>query len=262
MNIKLVAVDMDGTLLNSKKEMPEEFIPWVKSHPEIKTVIASGRQYYTLERDFLPIRDNLAFIAENGGLVFEKGEIIFKDEIDKQDVLKCLDIIDKVPYATPVICGAKSAYITKKDVDEEIYYNVEMYYERRQIVEDLRKVADNDTIVKVAIYFKKEKAEESMKYFENIGEKLTAVLSGASWIDIANKTESKGNAIKAICEKYGIAHTEGMGFGDYLNDMSLLESCGESYCMKNGHPTLKALAKYVTEKTNDENGVMEVLKTL
>ena len=232
MNIKLVAVDMDGTLLNSKKEMPEEFIPWVKSHPEIKTVIASGRQYYTLERDFLPIRDNLAFIAENGGLVFEKGEIIFKDEIDKQDVLKCLDIIDKVPYATPVICGAKSAYITKKDVDEEIYYNVEMYYERRQIVEDLRKVADNDTIVKVAIYFKKEKAEESMKYFENIG------------------------------EKYGIAHTEAMGFGDYLNDMSLLESCGESYCMKNGHPTLKALAKYVTEKTNDENGVMEVLKTL
>lgn len=53
-----------------------------------------------------------------------------------------------------------------------------------------------------------------------------------------------------------------MGFGDYLNDMSLLESCGESYCMKNGHPTLKALAKYVTEKTNDENGVMEVLNTL
>ena len=72
-------------------------------------------------------------------------------------MLICLDIIDKVPYATPVICGAKSAYITKKDVDEEIYYNVEMYYERRQIVEDLRKVADNDTIVKVAIYFKKEK---------------------------------------------------------------------------------------------------------
>ena len=208
MNIKLVAVDMDGTLLNSKKEMPEEFIPWVKSHPEIKTVIASGRQYYTLERDFLPIRDNLAFIAENGGLVFEKGEIIFKDEIDKQDVLKCLDIIDKVPYATPVICGAKSAYITKKDVDEEIYYNVEMYYERRQIVEDLRKVADNDTIVKVAIYFKKEKAEEFMKYFENIGEKLTAVLSGASWIDIANKKKKEGGMQSKLYVKSTALHIQ------------------------------------------------------
>ena len=45
MNIKLVALDMDGTLLNSKKEKPAEFIPWVEKHPEMKVVIASGRQY-------------------------------------------------------------------------------------------------------------------------------------------------------------------------------------------------------------------------
>ena len=54
---------------------------------------------------------------------------------------------------------------------------------------------------------------------------------------LPTKQKAKGNAIKAICEKYGIAHTEAMGFGDYLNDMSLLESCGESYCMKNGQST-------------------------
>ena len=55
MNIKLVAVDMDGTLLNSKKEMPEEFIPWVKSHPEIKTVIASGRKSLSNVQYCLPL---------------------------------------------------------------------------------------------------------------------------------------------------------------------------------------------------------------
>ena len=74
-DIKLVAIDMDGTLLDSQKKMPEDFIPWVQSHPEIKTVIASGRQYYTLEHDMFPIKDSLIFIAENGGLVFEKGKI-------------------------------------------------------------------------------------------------------------------------------------------------------------------------------------------
>lgn len=95
MNIKLVALDMDGTLLNSKKEKPAEFIPWVEKHPEMKVVIASGRQYYTLEKDFMEIRDKLIFIAENGGLVFEKGEVIFKDEMDKQDVLNCIDLIEK-----------------------------------------------------------------------------------------------------------------------------------------------------------------------
>lgn len=67
-----------------------------------------------------------------------------------------------------------------------------MYYERRQIVEDLRKVADNDTIVKVAIYFKKEKAEESMKYFENIGEKLTAVLSEQAGLTLPTKQKARG----------------------------------------------------------------------
>ena len=180
--------------------------------------------------------------------------------MDKQDVLNCIDLIEKVPYATAVVCGAKSAYVTEPD--EEIRYNVEMYYERKTIVKDLREAVKNDAIVKVAVYFKKEKAEESMKYFENVGKNLNTVLSGASWIDIANKPEGKGNAVKAICEKYSIAHEEAMAFGDYLNDMSLLESCGESYCMKNGHPTLKSLAKYVTEKTNAENGVMEVLKNL
>ena len=199
MNIKLVALDMDGTLLNSKKEKPAEFIPWVEKHPEIKVVIASGRQYYTLEKDFMEIRDKLTFIAENGGLVFEKGEVIFKDEMDKQDVLNCIDLIEKVPYATAVVCGAKSVYVTEPD--EEIRYNVEMYYERKTIVKDLREAVKNDAIVKVAVYFKKEKAEESMKYFENVGKNLNTVLSGASWIDIANKTEGKGNAVKGICEK-------------------------------------------------------------
>ena len=155
MNIKLVALDMDGTLLNSKKEKPAEFIPWVEKHPEIKVVIASGRQYYTLEKDFMEIRDKLTFIAENGGLVFEKGEVIFKDEMDKQDVLNCIDLIEKVPYATAVVCGAKSAYVTEPD--EEIRYNVEMYYERNTIVKDLREAVKNDAIVKVAVYFKKKK---------------------------------------------------------------------------------------------------------
>ena len=52
-----------------------------------------------------------------------------------------------------------------------------------------------------------------------------------------------------------------MAFGDYLNDVSLFEVCEESYCMENGHPDLKALAKYVTA-SNDNNGVMKVLEKL
>jgi hydroxymethylpyrimidine pyrophosphatase-like HAD family hydrolase len=76
MNIKLIALDMDGTLLDSKKNLPPDFIPWVKSHPEIMTVIASGRQYHTLAKDFYLLKNELIFIAENGGLVLKNDEII------------------------------------------------------------------------------------------------------------------------------------------------------------------------------------------
>lgn len=85
MTIKLIALDMDGTLLDSKKRLPPDFMDWVKRHPDIKTVIASGRQYDTLARDFAAVRDQLLFVAENGGFVFEKGEIIYSNEMQKKD---------------------------------------------------------------------------------------------------------------------------------------------------------------------------------
>ena len=76
-DIKLIATDMDGTLLNNRKQLPPDFIPWVKAHPQLLTVIASGRQYYTLYRDFREIGDQLVFIADNGGFIFEKGRMIY-----------------------------------------------------------------------------------------------------------------------------------------------------------------------------------------
>ena len=63
MNIRLVAMDMDGTLLDSQKRLPADFMDWVINHPDIKTVIASGRQYYTLVKDFLPIKEKLIYVA-------------------------------------------------------------------------------------------------------------------------------------------------------------------------------------------------------
>ena len=79
---------MDGTLLSSANEVPEDFIPWVRSHPDIRTVIASGRQYFTLEHDFREAVDSLIFIAENGALVFEHGEMIYRDVMEEQDIIR------------------------------------------------------------------------------------------------------------------------------------------------------------------------------
>lgn len=259
MNIKLVALDMDGTLLDSNKQLPSDFMDWVKNHLDIKTVIASGRQYYTLVKDFIPIKDELVYVAENGGFVFEKGSIIYSNEMQKEDICKCLEWIEDLEGLTPIVCGAKSAYMKK--AKESISKEAEMYYTRLQIVEDLYETVSQDIIVKIAVFVDEKMAECAMKHFAHIQEHLAAVLSGDSWIDISNRTVNKGIAVTAIQEKYGINRKESMAFGDYLNDVGLLKSCEESYCMENGHPELKELAKHVTA-ANDDDGVMKVLRQL
>ena len=93
------------------------------AHPQIKTVIASGRQYYTLERDFEEIRDHLTFIAENGALVFDRGQTIYKNVMKKEDVLNCIKLCRSLPNAA-TLCGVKSAYLEKKyKEDAEVQNN-------------------------------------------------------------------------------------------------------------------------------------------
>ena len=259
MDIKLVALDMDGTLLDSKKRLPVDFIPWVKTHPEIMTVIASGRQYHTLERDFHMLKNELTFIAENGGLVIKNDEVIYSDEMKKDDVRKCLDIIKEHSDMTPVLCGVKSAYMPVSD--EDTFKQVDMYYVSLEVVDDIYSCVEKDEIIKIAVNIKNFGAESSMGIFSNLGEVIKPVLSGDSWIDIANASVNKGEAVRAILRKYNIDRKEAMSFGDYLNDYELIESCEESYCMENGHPKLKAIAKHIAD-SNDDDGVMKVLRSL
>ena len=259
--IKLVAVDMDGTLLNSNKEVPKDFYDWVIEHPEIKTVVASGRQYQTLERDFYKIKENLIFVTENGSAVYEDGKVIYKDVIDDNDVLKCIELIEKFQDIVIVLCGINSAYTLRKE-DEDFCENGAIYFEKLQYVDELNDLIGKDEFVEIALYVKdfgSQKVYDKLK--ENIPERIKIVLSGDSWLDIENEDVNKGSAIHAIQQKYGIKADESMAFGDYLNDYEMFLACTESYCMENGRNELKKISKYIAE-SNDNDGVMKILRTI
>lgn len=258
-NIKLVATDMDGTLLNNIKQVPIDFIPWVKNHNNIIIVIASGRQYYALKRDFNVIKDDIVFIAENGSLVFAKDKIIYKNLMKNDDIFFSLKLIEKIPFANPVLCGVDGAYITKKFSDE--LKQATMYYEKLYEVDDLYKTMLNKEIVKLAIYFNNKSAEASIKHFSVLPSHLKAVVSGVSWIDIASTSANKGVALKEIQKKYNITKDESMAFGDYFNDIEMLQCCKYSYAMENAHPDVKPYANYITS-SNEDDGVMKVLREI
>ncbi len=85
-------------------------------------------------------------------------------------------------------------------------------------------------------------------------------VSGPEWLDISNLGASKGDAIRRIQEKLGIAKDETMAFGDYLNDYEMLQESGHSYAMKNSHPDLFKVGRFVTEYDNNNNGVAETIR--
>ena len=256
---QIVAIDMDGTLLDSKKRLPPDFIPWVISHPQIQTIIASGRQFYTLQNMFSEIAEQLVFICDNGGLVFEKGEAVYKNVLSDENLQRCITYIETLPNVVMILCGVKAAYM--QTTTDEVYKETGNYYARLKTVENPVDCIKKDSIVKVAIYVKNHDAEALYNCFPNLSDDLAVVLSGSDWIDISNKSASKGDALKIVQKRLGITKENSTAFGDYLNDYTLLQECGESYAMSNGHPDLKAIAKYIAP-SNDEDGVMRILRRL
>ena len=259
--IKLIATDMDGTLLNSKKEFPNELFDVIDQlHKQnIKFSVASGRQYYTLLKDFELVKDEMIFICENGALVFDQGENIFCDSLSYESIVQLIEIIRKIEHAYPILCGVKSAYI--ENSTEAFEKNVAMYYARFERVNDLLEVAKNDRICKIAIFDTRDAQTNTYKHLASLSETFKVSLSGHEWVDIMNLSVNKGEAIRLIQKKYDISYEETMAFGDYLNDYEMMKSCYYSYAMKNAHEDLKEICRFEAP-SNDENGVIKTIKKI
>ena len=258
--VKLIAVDMDGTLVNSKKELPQEIFSIIEELAErnIKFVIASGRQYYNLKNAFCDNTKDIIYIAENGAVIYENGKNIYADVMEEGLLARLIAPIRETEDAFPVFCGIKSAYI--EDCDAEFVENAQMYFNCESIpnIMDALKV---DEICKIAIYDKRGAEENVYPLVVKHCEDVQIVVSGENWADISNKGINKGRAIAFLQKRHQIGKKHCMAFGDFLNDLEMLGACDFSFAMENAHPILKENARFIA-KSNDENGVIEVIHAL
>lgn len=255
--IKFIATDMDGTLLNSNNEIHADFYPMFQSLKEKDIIFAaaSGRQYYNLLERFKDIKDDMMFIAENGTFVVYKGKEIIVNSLKKNIAKELIKIGRTIPNSYVILCGKTSAYI--ENHDERLVKQTAKYYERYKIVEDLTVV--DDDILKVTICDFDGAENNSNKYFNDYRDKVQVTVSGKIWLDMVAKGINKGIAINEIQELLNIDYKETMVFGDYLNDLEMMESAYYSYAMANAHDTLKKVARFMA-KSNDENGVVQAIK--
>ena len=114
-------------------------------------------------------------------------------------------------------------------------------------------------MVKVAVFDPVSAAERCAPHFAPFRDRLKVTLAGQNWIDIMRADVNKGIAIEFLQKRLGLAPDQCMAFGDYPNDLEMIQQVGWSYGMANGHPDLLAVARF-RAPSNEDNGVMRVLR--
>ncbi|WAC12172.1 HAD family hydrolase [Dyadobacter pollutisoli] len=259
-DIRLVATDMDGTLLNSKHEIHESFFPVFRKLKErgIIFVAASGRQYFNLTKTLDRVKDEVIFAAENGSYVVFQDQEIHIQAIDQEIVKELILKSRNIPNTYPIICGKKKAYV---ESDEPEFINhLKLYFERYEIVKDLTEI-ENDQFLKFTLCDLAGSEVNSYPHYKHYEESLQVKVSGPIWLDISHKNANKGKAMEVLQKKFNVSFEQTMVFGDYLNDLEMLSKAHYSYAMANAHPDIKKIARFIA-KSNDENGVVEVLSEL
>ncbi|MFC5047905.1 Cof-type HAD-IIB family hydrolase [Aquimarina hainanensis] len=256
--IKLIATDMDGTLLNSKGEVSRHFYQLFDSLKQlgITFVAASGRQYYSIIHKLSPIKDDIIVVAENGALTVQREEELQSTPIDQDTYLELLDITKKLPGSQVILCGRKKGYI--EDYGDEFTSMLQEYYGKYEIVEDLATITD-DEFLKIAICHQEGAEAHLYPALKHLEDRLKVKVSGDIWLDLSHPLAHKGHAIEQLQKKLNILPEETLVFGDYNNDLEMLKSAQYSFAMKNALPSVKSTAKYMT-KSNDEQGVEYILE--
>lgn len=255
--IKLIATDMDGTLLDENGNLPSGFtdiLDRVRAK-NIKLVVASGRPYYTLQTNFGPIGRYLSFICENGALVVDNNKIIYESVIDNDIVTELIKSSKETDGNVTILCSAKCAYV--EECSDKYLTEIKKYYTTLKIVADLNNITDD--IVKVTFCNLENSSENLNTIFKpKFEDKLNVVSSGEIWIDISNKGVNKGLALKSLMETDNISKEETMVLGDYYNDIEMLQQGEYSFVMENAPEDMKQYGKYIAA-SNVEHGVLRAI---
>lgn len=257
-SVKLVVADMDGTLLTPEHELPEEFYA-VFEKLEARGILfaaASGRQYYNILKLFPGLENKILFIAENGSYVAYRKEELLVQAMDKNTARVQLREARNFTDVYPILCGKKQAYIDNES--PQFLAKMSLYYDRVKVVDDITAVEDDD-FLKIALCDLNGAEENTYRHFRKKEGILQVKVSGKIWLDLSDPLANKGHALRHVQQHFGISRDETMAFGDFLNDVEMLQESHFSYAMENAHPEVKRVARFKAG-SNNSNGVLNVLR--
>lgn len=259
--VKLVVSDMDGTLLNSKGEVSNQFFNLFKKlqQKNIHFCAASGRQYNSIVDKLATIKNDIYVIAENGGVAKKGDKLLLSNTLKSEKIVAIIPVLRNIADTNIVLCSENKAFIESKD--QKFINLFKEYYHSYTVVDNLIEVAKKTPILKIAVYHFSSSEDFIYPKIKHLKNDYLLKVSGQNWLDISDEKANKGNALREVQKILNITKEETMVFGDYHNDIEMLQEADFSFAMGNAHKDITEIANYAT-KSNNDFGVERVLERL
>lgn len=258
--IKLIVTDLDGTLLKDNHEIPEAFweIAQRLINKDIKLGIATGRPYFSIAEKFSSIIDHIYAISDNGSLIVHDNTVLLSKPLPSHEIESLVTLARSVDHSWPILCGKDKWYL--EDTDDALMEKVFHFHKNFEIVEDLTKL--DVEILKMTVCDLAGSEQNSFPRYKHYENKLKIASGGAIWLDVTHPDVNKGEAVQVLQQLNNITPEETLVFGDFMNDYEMMKAAKYSYAMKNAYPKIIEAANFVTEKDNNEAGILEVIESL
>lgn len=259
MKYKLMAVDIDGTLLNDKGEITPATLDAIKKSVEQGLVftLASGRPMKGIEYLNSILNLDVPLITYNGAKIImsKSKEVVFEQKLAYEFIKVILEL------------GEKNSVTMMLWKDDQLYVNkmnerVNKYIRSTKVTPIL--MHDRDETIKNGVdkILWYDDAEKMVKHIKEIkellGDKINYHTSLPFFLEFNDRNASKALAMKKLGEYYGIKQSEMIAIGDGFNDLSMIQYAGLGVAMENAVKSIKSKADYIT-LSNNEDGIAHVI---
>ncbi len=257
--VKLVATDMDGTLLDADSRVPEGTYDLILRLRDagIRFAASSGRRYDTLCEFFAPIKDEIDFVASNGAQVYIGGALADRETFGFASLRRLQKLVDMFDNLHLVVFDATRSFL----LDADASYMREMDKDLPNAVQVDSLPSPDVNIVKVSVYCDDDPMDMAYVMARELEDDFVFAPSGRQWIDVMQRGVSKATGLQQVMNVHGITADEVVAFGDSMNDYQMLRMVGCGMAMGNARYALKQVADR-TIGTNAEHAVQAELERI
>ena len=263
--MKIFFSDMDGTLLNSQKEITPKTKAALDAFTDAGNtfVISTGRPIFSARyiRDYHGLNYPGSYIsAYNGSMLYDNTNhtVLYEDGIAVDLIPELLDLAERFGV---YIQGYQGDYVISRVASEEFEYYKKSLHMDGLVDKDFMPLIHGPSPKMIAIALQEHERLDALAKAidESLGDVISTARSADRHLEIYPATGNKGNALIRLCEILHIPIEDSLAAGDEENDIPMLRAAGCGIAMANARPSVQAAADTITEKDNDHDGLVPYL---